>query len=150
MKQAYETGYFIIQSDNYVYKKKREDILNRNKDFADYMNNIFENHLIAKYWEDEDPDGKSGGVYIDMEYQGEEVINNLTENITIHERGIEVELINEDSEKVEDVILTDEQLIVVGILIQGFEAQAFEDQDDAMEYAKGEYHYNGVSIRDFI
>jgi len=150
MKQAYETGYFIVQSDNYGYKKKREAILNRNKDFADYIKKIFENHLITEYWEDEDPDGKTGGVYIDMEYESEEVINNLTENITIHERGIEVKLINEDSEKVEDVILTDEQLIVVGILIQGFEAQAFEDQADAKEYAKGEYRYNGVSIRDFI
>ena len=57
---------------------------------------------------------------------------------------------NENGDESEDVILTDEQLIVVGILVQGFEAQAFEDQADAREYAKGEYHYNGVSIRDFI
>jgi len=150
MKQAYETGYFIIQSDNYGYKEKREDILNRNKDFKDYINKIFENHLIAEYWEDEDPDGKSGGVYIDMEYEGEEVINNLIENITIHDGKIEVELIDEDFGKFKDMILTDEQLIVVGVLIKGFEAQAFEDQDEAREYAKGEYNYNGVSIRDFI
>ena len=146
MKQAYETGYFIIQSDNYGYKKKREDILNRNKDFEDYINKIFENHLITEYWEEEDPDGKSGGVYIDMEYKNQDTF----EFITIKGGKIEVIQWNENGDESEDVILTDEQLIVVGILIQGFEAQAFEDQADAKEWAKGEYHYNGVSIRDFI
>ena len=146
MKQAYETGYFIIQSDNYGNKEKRKDILNRNKDFKDYINNIFENHLIAEYWEDEDPDGKSGGVYIDMEYENQDTF----EFLTIKGGKIEVIQWNENGDQSEDVILTDEQLIVVGILIQGFEAQAFEDQADAKEYAKGEYHYNGVSIRDFI
>ena len=146
MKQAYETGYFIIQSDNYGYKKKREAILNRNKDFKDYINKIFENHLITEYWEDEDPDGKSGGVYINMEYENQDTF----EFLTIKGGKIEVIQWNENGDESEDVILSDEQLIVVGILIQGFEEQAFEDQDDAMEYAKGEYHYNGVSIRDFI
>ena len=146
MKQSYEKGYFIIQSDNYGYKKKREDILNRNKDFEDYINKIFENHLITEYWEEEDPDGKSGGVYIDMEYKNQDTF----EFITIKGGKIEVIQWNENGDESEDVILTDEQLIVVGILIQGFEAQAFEDQADAKEWAKGEYHYNGVSIRDFI
>ena len=136
MKQTYETGYFTIKSDNYGNKEKREAILNRNKDFKDHINNIFENHLIAEYWEDEDPEGKSAGVYINMEYEGEEVINNLAENITIHEGRIEVELIDEDFGKFDDVILTDEQLIVVGILIQGFEEQAFEDQYDVKEFCK--------------
>jgi len=146
MKQAYETGYFIIQSDNYGKKEKREDILNRNKDFKDHINKIFENHLITEYWEDEDPDGKSGGVYIDMEFENQDTF----EFITIKDGNIEVIQWNENGDESEDVILTDEQLIVVGILIQGFEEQAFEDQADAKEYAKGEYHYNGVSIRDFI
>ena len=146
MKQEYETGYFIIQSDNYGNKEKREDILNRNKDFKDHINKIFENHLITEYWEDEDPDGKSGGVYIDMEFENQDTF----EFITIKDGNIEVIQWNENGDQSEDMILTDEQLIVVGILIQGFEAQAFEDQADAKEWAKGEYHYNGVSIRDFI
>ena len=146
MKQEYETGYFIIQSDNYGNKEKREDILNRNKDFKDHINKIFENHLITEYWEDEDPEGKSGGVYIDMEFENQDTF----EFITIKDGNIEVIQWNENGDESEDVILTDEQLIVVGILVQGFEEQAFEDQADAKEYAKGEYHYNGVSIRDFI
>jgi len=146
MKQTYETGYFIIQSDNYGNKEKREDVLNRNKDFKDHINKIFENHLITEYWEDEDPDGKSGGVYIDMEFENQDTF----EFITIKDGNIEVIQWNENGDESEDMILTDEQLIVVGILIQGFEAQAFEYQADAKEYAKGEYHYNGVSIKDFI